>query len=102
MRIHIFMTLLTTLFLLGGCDQDGINDCHWYLVPEPLNQKQAAAGMVAVCARNYVTNKQRCRLQAKLEFAKKVYGKKFKLTELEIEKSGPFPRTVNSLKPCGQ
>jgi hypothetical protein len=56
--------------------------------------------MVALCARNFTTNKQRCRVQAKLELAEASFDKKVRFSDIEIDVSGKFPRTITSVKYC--
>ena len=43
--------------------------------------------------------KQDCRLQATLEYAEKVYGKKFRYVDMTVEKAS-LPRTVTKIKFC--
>ena len=96
----IFYTALAAaIFALVGCDFAGRNQCQWYLTPEKEKQQTAAEGWIAVCARNFKTNKQDCRLQSKLEFAKSVYNKKFRYKDLVFaDDGGRFPRKVTNIK----
>lgn len=85
--------------VLSSCDIYRKNKCEWYLVPEPEHASRVEAGWVALCARNYENNRQRCNLKAKLPFAKKVYGKAFRYSSMKL-KDGPFPKEVASLTLC--
>jgi len=87
------------LFWVAGCDPDGRKDCDWVLEPEPNNTQEVEAGYIPVCARNRKTMKEDCRMQATLEFAKKVYGRKFRLSEVEYSNK-TYPKTVVDLTYC--
>jgi len=101
MNKHIFgIALILTMTTLTGCDSERLKKCEWYLVPEPNDMDKADPGMVAICARNFVSNKQRCRLQATLALAEESFNKKVRFSELEIDRSGKFPRTITSVKYC--
>jgi hypothetical protein len=93
-----FLTLIAVLGTMG-CDPEGKTDCVWTLEPEPKNLGTTAAGMIPLCARNRVTMKQDCRLQAPLDFAKDAYGRKFRYSELTVKSYG-IPRTVDAIKYC--
>ncbi len=43
--------------------------------------------------------KEDCRLQTTLDYAEKVYGRKFRYADLRVESPG-LPRTVSSIKFC--
>jgi len=94
-----FFLLIFSLFL-SSCDIYRKNKCEWYLVPEPDHADRVEAGWVALCARNYENNKQRCNLKAQLAFAKKVHGKPFRYNSMSI-KAGQFPKEVESVVLCG-
>jgi hypothetical protein len=64
-----------------------------------LVQPKIDDGNIPVCARNFVINKQDCRLQTTLEFAEKAYNKKFKLDDLKTKGMGN-PRTIEKIKFC--
>ena len=85
--------------LASACDPDRHKQCEWYLMPEPGHREMVEKGWVSLCARNYVSNKQRCYLQAKLEYAEKVYGTPFRFTSLKLDKD-TYPRKVISIKAC--
>ncbi|WP_132320665.1 hypothetical protein [Pseudobacteriovorax antillogorgiicola] len=91
--------MLIFALILVGCDWYHKDKCEWYLVPEPDDASKVEPGWVALCARNYVINKQRCLLKAKLPFAKAVYGKPFRYNTLEV-KPGTYPKEVLSIKTC--
>ena len=95
MRIHIALLLIFTI----GCDPEGKKNCDWVLEPEPKKIDMAQLGFIPVCARNRVTMKQDCRLQTTLEYAKKVYGKKFRYIDLKVKNIG-IPRTIDSIEFC--
>ena len=93
------IVLLLSLFF--GCDPERKKKCEWFLEPEPeLKGTVTKAGFIPVCARNFTNNKQYCRLQASMDFAKAVYGKKFKFVDMKIDSSGRFPKTVLDIKTC--
>jgi len=92
--------LLFGLLLLAGCDLNHERKCEWYLVPEPKNADKADAGYIPVCARNYTTNKQNCLLQAKFDFVKENFERKFRLVDMDVDEEGRFPRKVKSIKYC--
>jgi hypothetical protein len=94
-----FVFLIASTSLLLGCDPDHLNKCEWYLVPDQDRKGNVEEGFVPACARNYEVNKQDCRLQVKLEFAKKAYNRKFKYKDLKVDGPG-IPRTVKSIKYC--
>ena len=85
--------------LLTSCDPERKRKCEWYLVPELDHMDQVEGNWVTLCARNYTTRKQRCYLKAPLEFAEKIYGKTFRLVDLEYEKK-PRPRKIIRVKTC--
>ena len=94
-------SLITVLLGLVACDPDGKKQCEWYLMPEPQNaEKVTKDGYIPVCARNLSKNKEDCRLQAKLEFAKSVFNKKFRYVDMQLKKNDGFPQTVESLAFC--
>jgi hypothetical protein len=91
--------IIASIPLLTGCDPDGLKKCDWVLEPEPSLKGKTDPGFIPVCARNRKTNKQDCRLQTTLEYAKSVYGKKFRYVDLRIKSPG-LPRTVTSVDFC--
>lgn len=94
------LVLAVGFLLLSGCDPHHQNKCEWYLVPEPSLIAEVDEGYIPVCARNYVINKQYCKLQTKYEFAKKVYGKKFRYNDMKLDLNSKFPRKIDSIKLC--
>lgn len=96
--LYVCMGILG-LMLLSSCDWLRKSECEWYLVPEPDHAATVEPGWVALCARNYVNNKQRCRLKAKMEFSKKVFGKPFRYASLKV-KDGTYPKEVLSIELC--
>jgi hypothetical protein len=97
----LLFRLLTFIIFAGtiGCDPEGKNNCDWTLEPEPKNLGMAQDGMIPLCARNRVTIKQDCRLQAPMEFAKQAYGKKFRYSDMVVKSFG-IPRTIATIKFC--
>ncbi|MBF0440797.1 MAG: hypothetical protein HQK54_02720 [Oligoflexales bacterium] len=87
--------------LLTGCDPEHRKKCEWYLEPDPQRAGKVDKEYIPVCARNYVTNKQDCRLQTTLEYAKKVSLMKFRYTDLSVEHLGN-PRTITQIKFCDE
>lgn len=85
---------------LSGCDWNHTKKCEWYLMPDPDRIGKSDEGYIPVCARNLVINKENCYLQAKLSLTQEFYGKKFRMVDVEIDRSGQFPRTVTSIKAC--
>ena len=96
----LLCVLMTGAVFLLGCDPERKKKCEWYLMPEPSLQGTTDPGYIPVCARNLTNNMQYCRLQAKLDFAKKVYGKKFRYVDMVIDEKGRFPRKVTSIETC--
>ena len=92
---------LAVLIMIGylslSCDPHGEKDCEWYLVPEPRDMAKVDKGFISVCARNYKTNKQKCKMQTTMKFAKKVYGKKFRLNDIIVEADGRFPKKIDRI-----
>lgn len=92
-------TTIVGLLLILACDRTGRDKCRWYLVPEKENQVKADEGWMAVCARNFDNNKQDCRLQARPEFVKSNYNKKFRYTDIVLStKDQRFPRKIESIE----
>ncbi len=87
------------LWFISACDPEGRKNCDWVLEPEPKLIGTTDAGYIPVCARNRHTNKEDCRLQTTLEYAEKVYGRKFRYIDLRVEKLG-LPRTISTIKFC--
>lgn len=87
---------------LSGCDWNHNKKCEWYLMPDPDRIGKSDEGFIPVCARNLVINKENCYLQASLALTQENYGKKFRMIDLTIDRSGQFPRTVTSLKTCDE
>lgn len=94
------MIAMPVLSCLTGCDWEHTKECEWYLMPEPSLIDKTDEGFIPVCARNLTINKEKCRMQATEEIARKYYGQKFRLVDLVVDLEGKFPRTVISLKSC--
>lgn len=95
-KILLFLVLSG---LTMACDPHRMRKCEWYLVPEPDHRHLVEAGWVSLCARNYVSKKQRCYFRAPLQFAEDIYGKTFRMSDMEFERK-PVPRRVLSVKLC--
>ncbi len=98
--IKTWMGLCLLAWFLIGCDPAHKEQCEWYLIPEPKNIDMVPEGWVPLCARNFVTVKQRCHLKASLDFAKAVHNKTFRLSALKVDDTGPYPREVLKIKTC--
>ena len=98
---HLRIALTVGIALLAsGCDPEGKKKCQWTLEPEPnLIGTATVAGMIPVCARNRTTNKEDCRFQAQMDFAKSAWMKKFKYVDIESDNS-KLPRVIKSIKFC--
>ena len=94
-----FAVLWGLSLMVLGCDSDGKKQCAWVLEPEPKLKGTTDPGFIPVCARNRGNNKEDCRLQTTLEYAQKIYGRKFRYTDLRVESPG-LPRTVAGIKFC--
>ena len=93
------MFLMVVAGLLAACDPEGRKTCEWVLEPEPKLKGSADPGYIPVCARNRKAMKEDCRLQTTLEYAEKVYNRKFSYNDLRVESPG-LPRTIKSIKFC--
>ena len=97
-KVIIILLSIVLLSIFSGCDLDRHDKCEWYLVPEPNDIQYVGNGWVSVCARNYVTQKQRCFLRMKIEKAEKVYGKPVTFSSLKLGKG--VIKEVKSYKLC--
>ena len=99
------------LILLGlgmgsmACDPYHKKECEWVLTAEPEGIKMMAKqdvenNWIPVCARNYVVDKQRCNLKIKLNMAKAVQEKAFRLVDMKVEENGLYPKAIESIKTC--
>ena len=98
--VLIFISVLS-----NACDPHHKKECEWVLVAEKdglklMSSKDLEDNWVPVCARNYVVNKQRCNLKIKLNVAKAVQEKAFKLVDMEVDNSGLYPKAIKSIKTC--
>jgi hypothetical protein len=86
--------------LVTGCDPEGKKECQWTLEPEVnLIGTTTEPGMIPVCARNRVKNKEDCRFQANMDFAKSAWMRKFKYVDIDSDNSR-LPRIIKSIKFC--
>lgn len=90
---------LSSAFWLMACDPQRKGKCEWYILPELEHKETVGGEWVPLCARNFVTGKQKCFLKAKVDFAEKIYNKPFKFDEIELDQSA-FPREILSVKTC--
>lgn len=93
------LLLAAAATLLTACDPEGRKTCEWVLEPEPKLKGSTDPGYIPVCARNRKTLKEDCRLQTTLEYAEKVYNRKFRYNDLRVESPG-LPRTIKTIKFC--
>lgn len=84
---------------LSACDPERKKQCEWYLMPNTSKKARVDEGFISVCARNLIANKEDCRLQTTLSFAKKVYGKTFRYVDLKVKSFG-IPRTIQEMTFC--
>ena len=101
MKILILLTIVSMQPILQGCDPEHKKECEWFLMPD-LDRKddpRIKEGNIPVCARNLVVNKEDCRLQAGVDFAKSAWKKKFRYSSLETTGLAT-PRQVASIKYC--
>ncbi len=97
-EIILILSLSSIVMFSFGCDKDHKKKCEWLLVPD-IDRKgddSISEGFIPVCARNYIVNKQDCRLQTTLDYAKDNYGKKFRYVDLKIKNVG-IPRTIDTI-----
>ena len=93
------VAIISLGIFLGSCDPEGRKSCDWYIVPDTDRKPDPQTNLVPVCARNYVTNKQDCRLEAPLDYAKKAYMKRFRYVDLEVVDFG-LPRQIKKITFC--
>jgi hypothetical protein len=93
------IVIIAGLIGLTACDPEHKKKCEWYLMPNPDAKTKVEEGYIPVCARNLIINKEDCRLQAKLDYSKKIYGQKFKYSDLKVDE-GRYPKKVLSIKKC--
>jgi hypothetical protein len=98
----IFLGFGLLSLLASGCDPEGKKECQWTLEPEVnLIGTTNEPGMIPVCVRNRVTNKQDCRFQASMDFAKSAWMKKFKYVDIDSDNSR-MPRIIKNIKFCSE
>ena len=94
-----FVYVLMLFPYLMACDPEHKDKCEWYFEPDFERVESVEPGWVALCARNRVVNKQKCLMRAKLDYAKALQGKPFRLTSVKL-KDGEFPKEILSVKVC--
>jgi hypothetical protein len=100
MRFLKIMVAFSAVVVLTGCDPDGKENCDWTLEPETtLIGTTTEPGMIPVCARNRVTNKQDCRFQTTMDFAKSAWNRKFKFVDIKADMR-KLPRIITDIKFC--
>jgi hypothetical protein len=85
--------------LLTGCDPEGRQECQWTLEPEPKLIGKTEEGLIPLCARNRVTNREDCRFQGTMEFAKQAWTKKFRYVDIDADAS-KAPKVIRGIKYC--
>ena len=99
--LKIVITFSAAL-VLSGCDPEGKEKCDWTLEPETsLIGTTTEPGMIPVCARNRITNKQDCRFQTSMDFAKSAWNRKFKYVDIKAD-TRKLPRIINDIKFCSE
>ncbi len=98
-KLPALMALGLLLPALAACDPEGKKTCSWVLEPEPKLDGTVDPGYIPVCARNRATMKEDCRLQATVDYAKSVYGKKFRYIDMRVASPG-LPRTITTIRFC--
>ena len=93
--------LISMVSLFSGCDFFRKKKCEWYLIADESMSALAKPGYASVCIRNYELNRQKCAMVIKLTEAEKVFSKKFRLSDLEVNED-VFPKEITSIKPCTQ
>ena len=95
-----FWLLVIMTMNLSGCDPEHRKKCEWYLMPDPARREDTKieSGMIPVCARNLVVNKEDCRFQAPFEFAQQAWNRKFRY--VDIESGVALPRKITNINFC--
>jgi len=98
---QIYLTLVALIIgaSLTSCDFYRKKKCEWYMVPEPKHISLVKPDWVSLCIRNYTSEKQVCFYQAKVDFAEKMDGVKFRFVDMKI-KEGTHPRVITDVKTC--
>ena len=100
MRFFNMMIAICAVAFLSSCDPEGKENCDWTLEPETnLIGTTTEPGMIPVCARNRVNNKQDCRFQTTLDFAKSAWTRKFKFVDIKADMR-KMPRVITDIKFC--
>jgi hypothetical protein len=86
-------------FLVSSCDPFHKKKCEWYLVPDLDFRELVEPGWVSLCAVNYTIKRRKCLFTAPLKFSEDMFGKKFKLAELDYEE-GRNLRKIKTVKLC--
>ena len=94
-KVLVFLIFISST----GCDPERRTKCEWYLTADPSRIGKTDHGLIPVCARNYVANKQDCRLQTNLDYAKKNHLRAFKYDDLKVVDYGK-PRTIKEITFC--
>ena len=101
MKIFKIPVVILFSMALFSCDPEGKKECQWTLEPEIKLQGTTQPGMIPVCARNRVTNKEDCRYQATMDFAKSAWMKKFRYVDIDSDNSH-HPRIIKDIKYCSE
>jgi hypothetical protein len=87
------------LFLIAGCDPEGRKECEWTLEPEQKLIGTTEEGLIPVCARNRKRNREDCRFQVSMEFAKGAWTRLFRYDDIDSDDS-KAPKVIRSIKYC--
>ena len=79
-----YIILLVALATLTSCEYISQRRCEWYLMVDQDNQHLVEPGMISLCLRNFNSNKQKCSLQATIDLAESVDGKKLRASDVVI------------------
>ena len=83
-----------------SCDLQRKKRCEWTLEPDMSRPNDIVDGYVPVCAINRISLKQDCRLQIRLDFAKKNDKRKFKYVDMELESFAIPTRKISKITFC--
>lgn len=97
--ISRFVSWAVLALLLSSCDPEGRQQCQWTLEPEPKLIGTTEEGLIPVCARNRVTDRQDCRFQTTLAFAESAWTKKFRYVDIDADAT-KAPKVIRKIKYC--
>ena len=97
--VRLLSIVVCAAALLPSCDPEGRKECIWTLEPELKLKGTTMDGYIPVCVRNRKANRQDCRYQATLEFAKAAWEKKFRYVDIDADASHA-PKVIKNIKFC--